>query len=255
MWNQDLNIEKTVTYNQIFLHIKSYIIMAEGRAELKGTAEEVHSVSAHSLKASSHSSRASSRHSSASIAVFKARAKAEAAQARAAYAKREIELKVEQARLQATLEALQEEKEKDAALAEAQVLEEALLETERSAASRVSVSVPIPIEDIQSRTADYVKTQSKVSSGTLPSSGGKEMQPTVQSSQFVSPIKSESDFKDLPISSQIMDFGADMSQNVTQMPSPYHYQIQSRPLEKEDSLSVTYNLAKYLARTDRKSVV
>ncbi|XP_051761660.1 uncharacterized protein LOC127518698 isoform X2 [Ctenopharyngodon idella] len=224
--------------------------MAEGRtdsADLKGTAEEVHFVSAHSSKASSRSSRASSRHSSASIGVFKASAKAEAAQARAAHAKREIELKVEQTRLQATLEALQEEKEKDAALAEAHVLEEALLETERSTASRVSV--PVPIEDSRSRTADYVKTQSKVSSGTLPSSGGKEMQPAVQASHIVSPIKSESDFKDLPIGSQIMDFGADMSQNVTRMQSPYHYQMQSRPPDKEDSLCITYDLAKYLART------
>lgn len=96
--------------------------MAEGQtdsADLKGTGEDVHSVRARSSKASSCSSRGSSHHSSASIALFKAKAKAEAAQARAAYAKREIELKVEQARLQATLETLQEEKEKDAALAEA----------------------------------------------------------------------------------------------------------------------------------------
>lgn len=157
-------------------------------------------VSTRSSKTSRHSSRASSCHSSASIAVFKARAKAEATQARAKYAKKEIELKVEQARLQATLEALQEEKEKDAALAEAQVLEEAFLETERSAASRVSV--PVPIEDSRNRTADYVKTQSEIRSGTLPSSGEKETQPKLQSSQFVSPIKSETDFKDLPISLQ-----------------------------------------------------
>lgn len=75
------------------------------------------------------------------------------------------------------------------------------------------------------------------------------MKPTVQSSHFVSPIKSESDFKDLPSSSQIMDFGADMSQNVTQMQSPNHYQMQSKPLDKEDSLSITYDLTKYLART------
>lgn len=41
-----------------------------------------------------------------------AKAKAEAAQARAAHAKRQIELKVQQARIKATLEALNEEKEK-----------------------------------------------------------------------------------------------------------------------------------------------
>ncbi|XP_026119086.1 uncharacterized protein LOC113098285 [Carassius auratus] len=225
--------------------------MAEGQTDLvdlKGTAEDVHSVSTRSSKTSRRSSRASSCHSSASIAVFKARAKAEAAQARAAYAKKEIELKVEQARLQATLEALQEEKEKDAALAEAQVLEEAFLETERSAASRVSV--PVPIEDSRNRTANYVKIQSEISSGTLPSSGEKETQPKLQSSQFVSPIKSETDFKDLPISSQNMDFSVDMFQDATQtQASPRRYQIQSGPSDKGDSLSITYDLAKYLART------
>lgn len=122
--------------------IKPHINMAEGRtdsADHKGAA--VHSVS-------TRSSKASSCHSGSSIAVFKARAKTEAVQA--AYAKRELELKVEQACLQSTLEALQEEKEKDAALAEARILEEALLETKHSATSRVSV--PVPIEDRQSRT-------------------------------------------------------------------------------------------------------
>lgn len=39
------------------------------------------------------------------------------------------------------------------------------------------------------------------------------MQPPLQASHFISLIKSESDFKALPFSSQNMDFGADMSQN------------------------------------------
>ena len=56
-------------------------------------------------------SRASSS-SNASLAVAMARAKAEGAQARAAHSKREIELKVEHARIRATLDALKEEKKR-----------------------------------------------------------------------------------------------------------------------------------------------
>ncbi|CAJ1057805.1 hypothetical protein G5714_006197 [Xyrichtys novacula] len=57
-----------------------------------------------------------------SMAVAMAKAKAEAAQARAAHSQREIELKVEQARIQANLDALNAEKDKDAAIAEANTL-------------------------------------------------------------------------------------------------------------------------------------
>ena len=56
------------------------------------------------------------------MAVAMAKAKAEAAQARAAHSQKEIELKVQQARIQANLDALQDEKEKDAAIAEANIL-------------------------------------------------------------------------------------------------------------------------------------
>lgn len=50
-----------------------------------------------------------------SMAVAMAKAKAEAAQARSAHTQKEIELKVEQARVQANLDALNDEKEKNAA--------------------------------------------------------------------------------------------------------------------------------------------
>lgn len=92
----------------------------------------------------------------------KARAKAEAAQARASYAKREIGIKVEKARLKATLDALQEEKEKDAVLAEAEILEAALQEVDLGLAGRVSP--PIPCQKSFQHTLDYVIEHASLSS-------------------------------------------------------------------------------------------
>lgn len=68
----------------------------------------------------------------ASVATFEARAKAEAALTRATYAQKEInvrvkqaQLKVEETCLEATLNALQQEREAEAAAAEASVFEAA----------------------------------------------------------------------------------------------------------------------------------
>lgn len=92
----------------------------------------------HSLKARSVCSRSSrqSSKSAASGAALKARAKAEAALTRATYAQKEMEvrvkqgqvqaqLKVEETRLQATLNALHQQREAEAAAAEASVFEAA----------------------------------------------------------------------------------------------------------------------------------
>ncbi|RXN13488.1 hypothetical protein ROHU_009677 [Labeo rohita] len=67
----------------------------------------------------------SSRHSSTSQAATRARADAEAALTRAQYAKRQIDIEVEKARIEATLNALKKEGEAEAALAAAHVLEAA----------------------------------------------------------------------------------------------------------------------------------
>ncbi|KAL7834757.1 hypothetical protein SRHO_G00290040 [Serrasalmus rhombeus] len=64
------------------------------------------------------------------MVVIQARAKAQAAKARANFMNKEIELKTETAHLQATLEAMQEEKEMKAAFAEAEILEASLLEAD-----------------------------------------------------------------------------------------------------------------------------
>ncbi|KAI4801193.1 hypothetical protein KUCAC02_000118 [Chaenocephalus aceratus] len=99
------------------------------------------SVHPHASKSSKGSSK-----SSASLAAVNARARAEAARARAAYAQKEIELRVkqeehrvEETRLEATLEALHQERDAEAALAEANVYEAVASEIEED---RISVRFP-----------------------------------------------------------------------------------------------------------------
>lgn len=94
--------------------------------------------------------------------VVQARAKAEAAKARAAFAVKEKKLKIETARLQATLEAMQEEKEMNAAIAEAEILEAGLLESECE--SHKSAPPPVSLDQRLQCTADYVHDQAHVKS-------------------------------------------------------------------------------------------
>lgn len=94
--------------------------------------------------------------------VVQASAKAEAAKARAAFAVKEEELKIETARLQATLEAMQEEKEMNDAIAEAEILEAGLLESEYE--SHKSAPSPVSLDQRLQRTADYVHDRAHVES-------------------------------------------------------------------------------------------
>lgn len=73
-----------------------------------------------SIRASSHTSSHSSRKSTI---LATAKAKVQAARTRAAYCQREIEIKLQKAKLEAELEALQAEKEMEAAIAEAAALQ------------------------------------------------------------------------------------------------------------------------------------
>ncbi|KAL6465169.1 hypothetical protein MHYP_G00253020 [Metynnis hypsauchen] len=104
----------------------------------------------------SRSSRSSV--TSVTLAAATARAKAEAAQARAAFAKKEIELKLEKARLEATLHALEKEGEAQAAAAEAAVMEAA------AASLETTVERPIhlpPLQSAHEHTAEYVREHSE----------------------------------------------------------------------------------------------
>ncbi|TKS65471.1 hypothetical protein D9C73_028149 [Collichthys lucidus] len=107
------------------------------------------------LEVRSKCSSASSCQSSASLAAAKARADAEAASTRAEYAKRQIDMEVERARLVATMNALKQEGEAKAALAAARVLEAAVLD---QTGSEEPPEVPATIVMAARRTQEYVST-------------------------------------------------------------------------------------------------
>lgn len=94
-----------------------------------------------------------------------AKAKAEAAQARAAHTQKEIELKVEQAHVLANLDALNDEKEKDAAIAEANALMAGLQYMGFEVCSKASSQVPQSVKD--QRVAAYVLVQASLCSRGL----------------------------------------------------------------------------------------
>ncbi|KAJ8003162.1 hypothetical protein DPEC_G00166530 [Dallia pectoralis] len=85
-----------------------------------------------------------------------ARAKAEAAKARLPYAKKEMSLKLEKAKLEATIDMLSLEKETAAAVAEAEVLEAAVDGSDRSSCKLQLEATPLdPIQ----RTRKYIAEQ------------------------------------------------------------------------------------------------
>lgn len=92
-----------------------------------------------------------SNSSAASLAAARARADAEAARARAEYAKLQIDMEVEKARMEAALNALKQEGEAEAALAAARVLEAAVLDQAESVK-------PPDIPAAVSHTQEYVDT-------------------------------------------------------------------------------------------------
>lgn len=97
----------------------------------------------------SRSSRSSGTSSSSKIkmAVTMAKAKAEAAQARVAHSQEEIELKVERVRIQANLDALNAEKEKNAAMAEAKTFLAGLQDMGFEVRSNANSPVPQSIKN------------------------------------------------------------------------------------------------------------
>lgn len=89
-----------------------------------------------------------------------AMAKAEATQARAAHSKKEIELTYKQACIQASVDALNDEKEKDAAIAEANTLVAGLQDMGFEIRSEASSPVPGSIKD--QHTATFVAEQASL---------------------------------------------------------------------------------------------
>ncbi|XP_028972283.2 uncharacterized protein LOC114829937 [Esox lucius] len=119
----------------------------------------------------------SSRRSSTSQAAARARADAEAARTRARYAKRQIDMEVENARIEATLKALKKEGEAEAALAAAHVLEAAADEehhaidlTEQGISPKMPPSIRRAQDYVKAHFADFsslVKQEEKPDTGQL----------------------------------------------------------------------------------------
>lgn len=101
-----------------------------------------------------------SRASSTGSAAVRARARAEAAKARLSYAEEEINLRLDKAKLEASMEMLNIQKKTAAAIAEAEVFEAAEdldIEKERSKKCLSSVSLEAAL-----RTQQYVADQAKI---------------------------------------------------------------------------------------------
>lgn len=128
-------------------------------------------------KTHSHAPSVHSCASSTGSAAAKARARAEAAKARLSYAEEEINLKLEKAKLEASMQMLEYKKETAAAIAEAEVLEAAAdINSERRSCDLVLDSDPL---ETTQRTQQYVADQGKVS------------ETEHQRHESVTPIKSE----------------------------------------------------------------
>ncbi|XP_037609979.1 uncharacterized protein LOC119478948 [Sebastes umbrosus] len=125
--------------------------------------------------------------SAATLAAVEARAKAEAARTRASYAQREIDvkvkraqLKVEETRLDATLEAIQQEKEAEAALAEATIFE--------AAVDSADIEEPSAVRDMDQgssyqtaeRTEKYVQDQYAYMNTSQPSAYNDNPRPDAE---------------------------------------------------------------------------
>ncbi|XP_056393184.1 uncharacterized protein LOC130285449 [Hyla sarda] len=119
---------------------------------------------------SSHKSRSvasvSTKASSISSAVAIARAKAEAAKTRAAFAEQEMQIKIEKARLEATLEKLAAEKEAAATIAEAEFLE--AIEYPETLQRDSIPGMKLKSQDPLQRTSEYVNELPGSDSNTDP---------------------------------------------------------------------------------------
>ncbi|KAM9705208.1 uncharacterized protein ACNS7B_001527 [Menidia menidia] len=121
--------------------------------------EQLKDTDAQSLKVRSHVSGShrtkGSRASAIGLAAAQARANAEAARARAAYSRKEKELKIEKARLQAELDALRHDRDAEAAIAKALVMEAAAEEGSSRGSLASFESLPAR-QNVRERVSEYV---------------------------------------------------------------------------------------------------
>ncbi|XP_035985049.1 uncharacterized protein LOC118558666 [Fundulus heteroclitus] len=109
-----------------------------------------------SVATGSSRSSASSR---ASMAAARAQAEAQAAKARLAYAEKEMTIKVEKARLEATLDVINLQKEADAAMAKAEVMESAAAQFDTADAGQELRFLPLQTTPEQ-KVSEYINKHS-----------------------------------------------------------------------------------------------
>ncbi|KAL6459899.1 hypothetical protein MHYP_G00316580 [Metynnis hypsauchen] len=152
-------------------------------------------------------SQTTSRSSGSAVSAAHARAKAEAAKVRASYATKEAQLKVEKAeselekaKIEAKLEVITLQKEADAAVAEAQVLEEAEAMQGESESGK-----PLSEEAKLKRTSNYVQSQMDIAQGPRPQESLTTPCPPVSSlDTFITwHPPDESNLEPQPISSEL----------------------------------------------------
>ncbi|XP_077080710.1 uncharacterized protein LOC143733040 [Siphateles boraxobius] len=187
----------------------------------------------------------SSRRSSTSQAAARARADAGAARTRAQYAKRQIDMEVEKARIEATLNALKKEGEAEAALAAAHVLE-AAADEEHHAIDLTDQSISPKTPPSIRRARDYVNAHF-----TNVSSEVKEERP--DTGQLVSHDDSRHlQQSQTPVASSPDEHLTDFVGREQLMSPPTHIKMDITPQTRPSvtSQSELSDLAAYLARRD-----
>nr|XP_054604550.1 uncharacterized protein LOC129165413 [Nothobranchius furzeri] len=107
------------------------------------------------VRSSAACSSRSSASSRASMAVARAQAEAQAAKARLAYAEKEMSIKVEKARLEATLDVINLQKEADAAMAKAEVMESAVAQFDKADSKEELSFLPLQATTEQ-KVSEYI---------------------------------------------------------------------------------------------------
>ncbi|KAJ8381420.1 hypothetical protein SKAU_G00021980 [Synaphobranchus kaupii] len=191
------------------------------------------------------------------MAAVNARAKAEAAQARAVFARKEIEMRVKQAELkveetclEATLEALHQQRDAEAALAEANVYEAAASEMDEVHMSGRLSQTFHPSE----RTSEYVKNQFLQNDKLTPYEDVKARE--VPACSTFSQLKREVDMSD-PISPYIAlppkNNGNDGASQPSQYFAVHEPPACSRPQIPSQENSNMSDLNRFLARHDQSN--
>lgn len=188
------------------------------------------------------------------MAALNARAKAEAARKRAEYAKKEIEmqvkkaeLKVEETRLEATLQALQQERDAEAAHAEAIVFETAVNDLEEE-----HVSVPQRVDTLE-RTFNYVKDQLIIKDSTSPIGHTEYNSMPAPNVTFLTP-KQEPTRSDTLKEYVLQPLSTDKGENVSQSPKLMQKMSPGTSPRFEHKVSMQQgnisDIARFLARRD-----